>query len=183
MTDYTSSPSRPASPAVPLPDISTARPLPYRFSWDPTSRRPGPASVSEITEGRGDYFTSTPKVDIYGASSSTATSQLGTVPRQWSSAKHGFHGTFAVCWRMVYFVNRVPRLYSHFHGCQQPSQEIRAAKGSRYSPSCATRRTSSRTSERLRSLPQRRRTGMGSLPAQYRAWPYWFCTTRGSLDD
>ena len=114
MTDYTSSPSRPASPAVPLPDISTARPLPYRFSWDPTSRRPGPASVSEITEGRGDYFTSTPKVDIYGASSSTATSQLGTVPQQWSSAKHGFHGTFAVCWRMVYFVNRDPRLSQPF---------------------------------------------------------------------
>jgi hypothetical protein len=67
MSDYTSSPSRPASPVGPLPDLPTARPSAYRFNWDPASRRPGPASVSETTEGRGDHFTTTPKVDIYGA--------------------------------------------------------------------------------------------------------------------
>jgi vacuolar protein sorting-associated protein 54 len=99
MSEYTSSPSRPASPVgtlPPLPDIPTARPIAYRFNWDPTSRRlAGPRSISETTEGRGDYFTSTPKVDIYGASSSIAASQEGTVPSQWSSAKHGFHGASA----------------------------------------------------------------------------------------
>src|SRR5712671_2638928 len=104
MSDYTSSPSRPSSPTAPLSDLPTARPLPYRFNWDPASRRPGPGSVSEATEGRGDYFVSTPKVDIYGASSSTAASQLGTVPSQWSSAKHGFHGTFTPILRVVYYL-------------------------------------------------------------------------------
>jgi len=93
MSDYTSSSSRPASPVAPSPDPPTARPHAYRFNWDPAARLPGPGSVSETTEARGDYFFSTPKVDIYGASSS---SQLATVPSQWSSAKHGFHGTFAI---------------------------------------------------------------------------------------
>ncbi|KAH8984052.1 Vps54-like protein-domain-containing protein [Lactarius akahatsu] len=96
MSDYTSSPSRPASPVGPLPDLPIARPSAYRFNWDPTLRRPGPASVSETTEGRGDYFTTTPKVDIYGATSSTANLQLGVVPSQWSSAKHGFHAISTV---------------------------------------------------------------------------------------
>ncbi|KAH9989086.1 Vps54-like protein-domain-containing protein [Russula compacta] len=96
MSDYTSSPSRPASPVALLPDPPTARPLAYRFNWDPSTRRPGPGSVSETTEGRADYFASTPKVDIYGASSSITTSQLGIVPSQWSSAKHGFHAISTV---------------------------------------------------------------------------------------
>ncbi|KAI9450725.1 Vps54-like protein-domain-containing protein [Lactarius psammicola] len=96
MSDYTSSPSRPASPVGPLPDLPTARPSAYRFNWDPTLRRPGPASVSETTEGRGDYFTTTPKVDIYGATSSATNLQLSVVPSQWSSAKHGFHAISTV---------------------------------------------------------------------------------------
>ncbi|KAI9445991.1 Vps54-like protein-domain-containing protein [Lactarius indigo] len=96
MSDYTSSPSRPASPVGPLPDLPTARPSAYRFNWDPTLRRPGPASVSETTEGRGDYFTTTPKVDIYGATSSASNLQLSVVPSQWSSAKHGFHAISTV---------------------------------------------------------------------------------------
>jgi vacuolar protein sorting-associated protein 54 len=95
MSDYTSSPSRPASPASALQDLPTARPSAFRFDWDPSSRRPGPGSVSETTEGRGDYFSSTPKVDIYGASSSVASIQLGSIPSQWSSAKHGFHGMWS----------------------------------------------------------------------------------------
>ena len=93
MSDYTSSPSRPASPVGALPDLPTPRPSAYRFNWDPASRRPGPASVSETTEGRGDYFTTTPKVDIYGATSSAANVHPSALPSQWSSAKHGFHGT------------------------------------------------------------------------------------------
>ncbi|KAH9956609.1 Vps54-like protein-domain-containing protein [Russula dissimulans] len=96
MSDYTSSPSRPGSPTAPLSDLPTARPLAYRFNWDLASRHPGPGSVSEATEGRGDYFASTPKVDVYGASSSAAASQLSTVPSQWSSAKHGFHAISTV---------------------------------------------------------------------------------------
>ncbi|KAI0253534.1 Vps54-like protein-domain-containing protein [Lactifluus subvellereus] len=96
MSDYTSSPSRPASPVGALPDLPTARPFAYRFNWDPASRRPGPGSVSETTEGRGDYFSTTPKVDIYGASSSTASLQPNTIPSQWSSAKHGFHAISTV---------------------------------------------------------------------------------------
>ena len=90
MSDYTSSSSRPASPDDPLPELL---PSAYRFNWDPSSRRPGPASISETMEGRGDHFTMTPSVDIYGAILSIASLQLGTVPSQWSSALHGFHVT------------------------------------------------------------------------------------------
>ena len=97
MSDYTSSPSRPASPVVHSLEPLTAQPHAYRFNWDHATRLPGPGSVSETTEARGDYFSLTPRVDIYGASSSSLTAQLGTVPSQWSSAKHGFHGTFAIC--------------------------------------------------------------------------------------
>ncbi|KAI9509602.1 Vps54-like protein-domain-containing protein, partial [Russula earlei] len=96
MSDYTSSPSRPASPVGQLPDLPTSHAQAYRFIWDHPSSRPGPGSVSETTEGRGDYFASTPKVDIYGPSSSTAASLSGTVPSQWSSAKHGFHAISTV---------------------------------------------------------------------------------------
>ncbi|KAI0039918.1 Vps54-domain-containing protein [Auriscalpium vulgare] len=93
MSDYTSNPSRPASPVGPLPDIVTARPAAYRFNWDASTRRPGPGSVSEATEGRGDYFAATPRIDIYGASTSSAPS---AIPAQWSSAKHGFHAISTV---------------------------------------------------------------------------------------
>ncbi|KAF8263057.1 Vps54-like protein-domain-containing protein [Lactarius quietus] len=96
MSDYTSSPSRPASPIGPLPDPPTARPSTYRFNWDPASRRPGPASVSETTEGRGDHFTTTPKVDIYGATSSSANFQPNALPSQWSSTTQGFHAISTV---------------------------------------------------------------------------------------
>lgn len=96
MSDYTSSPSRPASPVGALPDLPTARPSAFRFNWDPASRRPGPASVSETTEGRGDHFTTTPKVDIYGATSSAANVHPNALPSQWSSAKHGFHAISTV---------------------------------------------------------------------------------------
>jgi vacuolar protein sorting-associated protein 54 len=90
MSEDTSTPSRAASPVGNLPDIpSSARP--FRFTWDPSSRRKGPASVSETTEGRGgDYFGVSPRMDLFG-DSSTALAQ-GALPMEWSSTKHGFHG-------------------------------------------------------------------------------------------
>ncbi|TFY63612.1 hypothetical protein EVG20_g6246 [Dentipellis fragilis] len=95
MSDYTSEHSRPASPVGPLPDIANAHgKAAYRFNWD--SRRPGPGSVSETTEGRGDYFSVTPRVDIYGASASSTNLALDAVPSQWSSAKNGFHAISTV---------------------------------------------------------------------------------------
>lgn len=87
MSDYTSNPSRPGSPVGDLPEIPNARP--YRFTWD-ASRRKGPGSVSETTEGRGDYFGAAPKLDLLGTSSNSLA--LGALPSEWSSSKHGFHG-------------------------------------------------------------------------------------------
>lgn len=152
MSDYTSSPSRPASPVGALPDLPTARPFAYRFNWDPTSRRPGPGSVSETTEGRGDHFSTTPKVDIYGASSSTASLQLSTVPSQWSSAKHGFHGMWHQL-RPRCDWNLALTPCSHFHRRQQPPQEICTTKGPCRRPLFTACGTSPRPPKRLRPLP------------------------------
>lgn len=87
MSDYTSNPSRPASPVGERPDLPTARP--YRFSFD-GSRRKGPASVSETTEGRGDYFGAAPKLDLYGGAMDSLAP--GALPSEWSSTKQGFNG-------------------------------------------------------------------------------------------
>lgn len=81
--------SRPGSPVAPLPDFSTARP--YRFNWDAASRKQGPPSVSGTSEGRGDYFAYKPTLNIAFSSSSLG---LGSIPQDWSSAKHGFNGVF-----------------------------------------------------------------------------------------
>lgn len=84
--------SRPQSPVSVVHDqLHTARP--YRFTWDPSSRRPGPESVSGTTEGRGggDYFSAQPRLGLLNTSSSL-TLALGALPQEWSSAKHGFHG-------------------------------------------------------------------------------------------
>jgi vacuolar protein sorting-associated protein 54 len=74
MSNYTSSPITPShwQSRRGFLDLPTARPSAFQFDWDPVSRRPGPVGVSETTEGRGDHFTTTPKVDIYGATSSAA---------------------------------------------------------------------------------------------------------------
>jgi vacuolar protein sorting-associated protein 54 len=96
MSDSESIPSRPVTPVSALPDlIHTARP--YRFTWDPASRRPGPESVSGTTEGRGggDYFSAQPRLGFLHTSS-TATLALGALPTEWSSSKHGFHGVSGV---------------------------------------------------------------------------------------
>ncbi|PFH54158.1 hypothetical protein AMATHDRAFT_135672 [Amanita thiersii Skay4041] len=91
--------SPPASPPVPpsaLPDqLPTARP--FRFTWDPSSRRPGPASVSGTTEGRGgDYITAKqPRLGFLESSSTTALAS-GALPVEWSSSRHGFNAISTV---------------------------------------------------------------------------------------
>lgn len=89
MSDNTSIPSRPATPVAELPNFSHARP--YRFTWDAAARRPGPGSISATTEGRGDYFGDATPYDVYN-NASLASLQLGALPSDWSSARHGFHG-------------------------------------------------------------------------------------------
>ncbi len=92
MSDYASTSSRPASPVADLPNITTARP--YRFTWDAANRRPGPGSISETTEGRGDYFGQTASYELH--TSSATSLPLGAVPSDWSSSIHGFHGMFTM---------------------------------------------------------------------------------------
>lgn len=92
MSDYASTPSRPGSPIGELPSFSAARPSAYRFNWD--SRRPGPGSVSETTEGRGDYFANNAPYDVY-TNGSLANLALGAIPSEWSSSRHGFNGALS----------------------------------------------------------------------------------------
>lgn len=83
--------SRPASPVGQLPDFSTSQP--FRFAWDASARKQGPASVSgTTTDGRGDYFAYRPSLG--NLNFSTASLALGAIPPEWSSAKHGFNGMF-----------------------------------------------------------------------------------------
>ena len=89
MSDYASTPSRPASPVGELP--SFAAPRSYRFNYD--QRRPGPGSVSETTEGRGDFLGAGAPYDVFGNASVTSLAQ-GTLPPDWSSSKHGFNGAY-----------------------------------------------------------------------------------------
>lgn len=98
MSDVTSTPSRPGSPSASVlaaNDIPTARP--YRFVWDPSSRRPGPESVAGTTEGgrgAGDYILG--NVQPLGVlnNPSSLNFALGTLPSEWSSSKQGFHGEY-----------------------------------------------------------------------------------------
>ncbi|EMD38072.1 hypothetical protein CERSUDRAFT_113213 [Gelatoporia subvermispora B] len=94
MSDDASTPSRTASPVGDLPNFSAARP--YRFTWDAANRRPGPGSVSETTEGRGDYFaTNAAPYDLYGNTSLTSL-PLASLPAEWSSVKYGFNAISTV---------------------------------------------------------------------------------------
>ncbi|TFK54701.1 Vps54-domain-containing protein [Heliocybe sulcata] len=97
MSEYSSAP--PSRPTSPLPPENQATPRPYRFNWDPASRRPGPGSVSETTEGRGgDYFPSGATLRLEGLlpSASTTSLALGAIPSEWSSSKHGFNAISTV---------------------------------------------------------------------------------------
>ncbi|THH06493.1 hypothetical protein EW145_g4050 [Phellinidium pouzarii] len=62
---------------------------PYRFAWDAATRKPGPASVSGASEGRGDYFAYRPALGNFNLSSSSLA--LGAIPSDWSAAKYGFN--------------------------------------------------------------------------------------------
>ncbi|TBU35477.1 Vps54-domain-containing protein [Dichomitus squalens] len=86
MSDYSSTPSRPASPIGVLPVFAASRS--YRFNYD--QRRSGPGSVSETTEGRGDFLGAGAPFDVFGNASVTSLAQ-GTLPADWSSSKHGFN--------------------------------------------------------------------------------------------
>src|ERR1700722_8275755 len=93
MSDHSSSPSRAASVAdFTPPDAQTARP--YRFTWDPSTRKPGPRSVSETTEGKGDYFPT--HLHSGTLNSSLVNLAPGAFPAEWSSSKHGFHGMHTI---------------------------------------------------------------------------------------
>ncbi|KAG0705085.1 Vps54-like protein-domain-containing protein [Suillus ampliporus] len=94
MSDYASSPSRPASPVGALPEIpQTARP--FRLNWDTSSRVQGPGSVSETTEGRGgDYFATPFRLEL--SNLSTTNIALGALPQEWSSSTQGFNAISTV---------------------------------------------------------------------------------------
>ena len=80
---------------APSPDIpQTARPQqPFRFQWDNASRK-GPASVySETTDARADI----PPLPIRPElNTNLSTFAAGALPSEWSSSRHGFHGTFVL---------------------------------------------------------------------------------------
>lgn len=88
--------SRPGSPVGSLPGgFANARQPAFRFNWDPVQRRrQGPGSVWSDNESKLDFgsVSVTPRNDIFNLSSATLSS--GVLPNDWSSAKHGFHGTY-----------------------------------------------------------------------------------------
>ncbi|KAL0946762.1 hypothetical protein HGRIS_012937 [Hohenbuehelia grisea] len=92
MSERSSSPSRAGSPVTAVPELATARP--FRFTWDPASRKPGPESVSGTTEGRADYVTANPRLPFLNTSLTNLA--LGAMPQEWSSSKHGFHAISTV---------------------------------------------------------------------------------------
>ena len=88
MSDVSSVPSRPQSP-VAAPSDHLPPPRPYRFTWDPASRRPGPESISGTTEGRGgdDFGGTHPPLGLITNNLAPA-----SLPTEWSSSRTGFHG-------------------------------------------------------------------------------------------
>jgi len=96
MSEISSAPSRPTTPAY-ASVIQTPTTRPYRFTWDHSSR-PGPESVSGTTEGRGGDYVNQPipiptPFPLGTLNTSTVNLALGALPAEWSSSKHGFHGT------------------------------------------------------------------------------------------
>ena len=152
MSDYDSESSRPATPVGPLPDIPNSRPA-YRFNWDHASRRPGPASISETTEGRGDYFDATPKVDIYGASTTNLVST--NVSSEWSSSKHGFHGMYIP--RCSCALTRTA-ICSYLNCSEQSAQVISTPEGSCSHTFSSANCSPSRPTQGFRSVPSRNRS-------------------------
>lgn len=100
MSNSSPASSRASSPVTAHPDVSpydtttpTAGPSSsrYHFSWDPSERR-GPESVSGTTAYGQDYFAAAPTGLGFHFGGSTASLNLGALPSEWSSSKHGFHG-------------------------------------------------------------------------------------------
>lgn len=79
--------TRPPTPTTAVPDVVR----PYRFQWDPSNRLPGPESVT--SDGRG--VDAIPQLGNLNLNFSTANLALGSVPEEWSSAKHGFNGVYS----------------------------------------------------------------------------------------
>ncbi|KAJ4487727.1 vacuolar protein sorting-associated protein 54 [Lentinula aciculospora] len=76
---------------TPTADPSSSR---YRFTWDPERR--GPESVSGTTAHGQDYFAAAPAGLGFHFGGSTASLNLGALPTEWSSSKHGFHAISTV---------------------------------------------------------------------------------------
>ena len=138
MSDVSSVPSRVASPVSLTPDqLPTARP--YRFTWDPASRRPGPESVSGTTEGKGgDDFAAAPH-PLGFLNHSTTSLALGSLPTDWSSSRTGFHGSY-LCLYLSRFILTLN--YSYIHCSEQSPQTSGSAK----SPLSVTPRSTCRPS-------------------------------------
>lgn len=90
--------SRPGSPIDPQNDPNQITPRQsqqpvYRFTWDPSLRRPGPGSVSEATDNRYDAY-NIPNAGEYRFSNLSSLSLA--VPHEWSSSKHGFNAISTV---------------------------------------------------------------------------------------
>ena len=115
MSDVSSVPSRPQSPVV-APNDHLPPPRPYRFTWDPASRRPGPESISGTTEGRG--------ADDFGGTQShfglfTNNLAPASIPTEWSSSRTGFHG---ISFRSFIYHIIVHLIYSSYiNRIEQPS--------------------------------------------------------------
>lgn len=151
--------SRPGSPVAPLPDFTSARP--YRFTWDASTRKPGPASVSGTSEGRGDYISYRAQHGQFDISSSTLA--LGAMPNDWSSSKQGLNGTLSKYQVQVCTSTLNRNTYSHFYSRQQSSQASCASKSTRIRTSRTARPAATSTAERLRCVPQSSHARLGTI--------------------
>ncbi len=121
MSEDSSSSSRPVTPVnVGPPDIlPPARP--YRFTWDPSSRKPGPESASGTTEGRGgDDFSGPHPLAFLNASSTSL--GLGSLPSEWSSSRTGFHGisSFLLVRFIFHLITAISTVLNNPHKRQAP---------------------------------------------------------------
>lgn len=92
--------SRPGSPVGSLPggfSANNSRQPSFRFTWDPAQkRRVGPGSVSGYSEAdsRADFINTGPSARQEILNLASANLSLAALGSEWSSAKHGFHGTW-----------------------------------------------------------------------------------------
>ena len=84
--------SRPGSPLPELPNLpSTSRhgQQIYRFNFESTSRRKGPASIAETVDSRADF--TAPRTNYAQKYAIPTTGDAG-IPSHWSAATAGFNG-------------------------------------------------------------------------------------------